>query len=58
MNLSHLPKNVPQLSLPGHSFYDPYKNKFNKQHLLDIRQGTQTCRLNRIQFIFKIINWS
>jgi len=47
MNLSHLPKNVPALSLPGHSFKDPFQTKFNKMHYLDIKQGVQTCIIIR-----------
>jgi len=42
MNITNLPKQVPQLSLPGHSYYDPFKTSFNKSHILDIKQNIPT----------------
>jgi hypothetical protein len=38
------PANIPsQLPFfPGNSFTDPYKTKFNKTHVLDMKSGAQT----------------
>lgn len=40
MKATNIPKNLPMF--PGHSFADPFKTKFNKQHVFDVKSGAQT----------------
>lgn len=40
MKPASVPKELPLF--PGNSFTDPYKTKFNKTHILDVKSGTQT----------------